>query len=219
MAKGKENVIVFCAHPDDQILGVGGTMARYSDEGKNVYTVIFSYGEASHPWLKKKVTARIRLKECLEADKVVGGKGVVFFGLKEAAFKEDAKRKGIKKKIRSILEQKKPSKIFTHMIDDRDPSGDHRAVYDILLEAMDESKIQVDVYCFDVWNPLNVRKRASPQMYVDITNTFDKKIEALKKFRSQWMAMSVLYWSVYARAYSSGLHVGCRLAERFYKVR
>jgi LmbE family N-acetylglucosaminyl deacetylase len=215
----RDVVVVFCAHPDDQILGAGGTMAHYSKEGKDVYTVIFSYGEASHPWLKGRVTSKIRMNECLEANKIVGGKGVTSFGLREARFKKEVKKKGIKKKIKKILAQKRPSKIFTHVIDDRDPAGDHRIVHDTVLAAVDEAKYKADVYCFDVWNPLNVRKRTNPRMYVDITDTFDFKIKALRCFRSQWVAMTFLFWSVYARAYINGLHVDCKFAERFYKVR
>lgn len=217
--KQRESVIVFCAHPDDQILGAGGIMARYSDEGKDVYTVIFSYGEESHPWLKGKFTAKMRKAECLEADKIVGGSGVTFLGLKERHFKEEARKKKAKDRIMKIIMAKTPSKIFTHVIDDRDPAGDHRVVHDTVLDAVDSLKMKVDVYCFDVWNPLNVRKRENPRMYVDITAFFELKIKALRCFRSQWAAMSLLFWSVYARAYINGMHVNCRLAERFYKAR
>lgn len=47
--------MVFCAHPDDEVLGAGGTIAKYAREGKKVIAVIFSYGESSHPWMKKKI--------------------------------------------------------------------------------------------------------------------------------------------------------------------
>ena len=57
-----ESVFVLCAHSDDQILGVGGTMARYSHEGKEVTIIVFSYGEKSHIWLKKRYIANIRIQ-------------------------------------------------------------------------------------------------------------------------------------------------------------
>ncbi len=218
--KAKESVIVFCAHPDDHVFGVGGTMARYAKEGKRIYTVIFSYGEASHPWLKKKVTADMRVEECKEADKIIGGYGLTFLGFKEGSFKEEIKKRGVKKKIKEILSRCKPEKVFVHSIDDRDPiSGDHRAVHDIVLEVLDEVDYKDELYTFDVWNPINVRKREKPKMYVDISETFKTKLEALKCFRSQWVAMTFLYWSVYARALINGIRSGYRLAERFYKVR
>ena len=48
-------MLVVCAHPDDNILGAGGTIAKYSSEGKKVITVIASYGESGNPWLKENV--------------------------------------------------------------------------------------------------------------------------------------------------------------------
>lgn len=218
--KLKESVVVFCAHPDDQVFGVGGTMAKYAREGKRVYTVIFSYGEASHPWLRRRVTADMRIKECREADKIIGGSGLMFFGLREGHFKEEISSKEIKRKVREIINKYEPKKIFVHSIDDRDPiAGDHRVVHDLVLEVVDDINYKGELYTFDVWNPINVRKREKPRMYVDITDTFKIKIRALKCFRSQWITMTLLYWSVYVRALMNGVRSGYRLAERFYKIK
>ena len=106
----KESVFVICAHSDDQILGPGGTLAKYAKEGKEIFTIIFSYGETSHFWLKKKVSAEIRVKEAQNADKVIGGSGVVFFGLKEGKFFEEVKNKDIKDKVKKLLKEKKSSR-------------------------------------------------------------------------------------------------------------
>jgi LmbE family N-acetylglucosaminyl deacetylase len=51
MAK-KGTVLVIVAHNDDHIIGAGGTLAKYAQEGKKVRTIIMSYGESSHPHLK-----------------------------------------------------------------------------------------------------------------------------------------------------------------------
>ncbi|MFA4887817.1 MAG: PIG-L family deacetylase, partial [Candidatus Nanoarchaeia archaeon] len=40
----KETILVFAAHPDDEIIGVGGTIAKYAQEGKDVIVTIFSDG-------------------------------------------------------------------------------------------------------------------------------------------------------------------------------
>ena len=53
----QDRILILAPHPDDEILGVGGTIAKYSKEGKNNYVVIFSYGEVSH--LKEEI---IKLK-------------------------------------------------------------------------------------------------------------------------------------------------------------
>lgn len=217
MAKQRkvENIVVICAHPDDQVLGVGGTIAKYAEEGKRVYTLIFSYGEGSHPWLKKKVTADMRRQECLEADNVLGGKGVSYLALEESRFKGDVDV--VVGRIVRFLSAKRPSKVFTHSPDDA--HTDHRAVYDVVMSAVGCLTFKTDVYVFEVWNPVNLMKRHAPKMYVDVSSTFGRKIEALRCFRSQVVSIMQLIFGVYAGAFLNGLHSGSKLAEVFYKVK
>ena len=85
----KEIIIFFCAHNDDHIIGAGGTLAKYVKEGKEVYTIIFSYGEGSHPHFKRRVAVEMRVKESARATKILGGKPVVYLGLREGHFRED----------------------------------------------------------------------------------------------------------------------------------
>lgn len=213
----KNSVLVICSHSDDQMFGPGGTIAKYANEGKDVFTIIFSFGETSHIWFKRDVTAKMRVQEAKDADKVVGGKGITFLGLEEGKFIKVAEEKDIYGKLKKIILEKKPSKIFTHSINDL--HSDHRAVYKIVLEVYDRMRYKCDIYSFDVWNPINLIKRDQPKLYVDITETFKKKIEALKCFRSQKVAMLSLLWSVYLKAVINGFHNHCKYAERFYKIR
>lgn len=213
----KEKVMVFCAHSDDQIFGAGGTLAKYAKEGKEIFTVVFSFGEASHLWLRRRVTIEMRVEESQKADKIIGGSGVFFLGLKEGKFAEEIERKDIKKQIKRLISKKKPTKIFTHSIDD--PMPDHRAVHKCITSTLDEMGYKCDVYTFDIWNLFNVRERKNPKMYVDITDTFKTKLKALKCFKSQWHAMLSLLWSIYFWAYIYGQRNNCRFAERFYKAR
>jgi LmbE family N-acetylglucosaminyl deacetylase len=207
--ESKESILVFCAHSDDHIFGVGGTMAKYAKEGADIHTVIVYYGEGSHPWLKRKVTVKMRVKEAQKADKVIGGAGVVFLGLKEHS-------KDMEKKIRSIIRDTSPTKVFTHAADD--PHPEHRIVLKMVLDSIDK-RMACDVYSFDIWNPLDFRKREHPKMYVDITDTFKTKLEALECFPSQWLSKLGLMWRVYASAIINGWKNNCEYAERFYKVR
>ena len=47
MESPKKSVIIFVAHPDDEILGCGGTMAKLSQQGFEVHVVFFADGESS----------------------------------------------------------------------------------------------------------------------------------------------------------------------------
>jgi LmbE family N-acetylglucosaminyl deacetylase len=216
----KRTVMVICAHNDDQIIGAGGTVAKYAKEGKKVVTVIVSYGELSHPHLKPEVITKTRVKESHDSDKILGCSGVVYLGMGESEFmdavKYRAKRTEIKETIKKLIEKNNPTKIFTHSVDD--PHGMHRKVNEIVMEIVKETKIRTDVYSFDVWNPVKIRGRNAPKMVVDITDTFDKKIKALKAHKSQQMTILSLLWNVYMKAVKQGWHNNCKYAEIFYKL-
>ena len=214
-----KSVVVFCAHNDDQILGIGGTLAKYAEEGINIVTIIFSFGELTHPWLKTKVAAEMRIKESKKADKVLGGKVIQYFGLKEGNFLDEKKKPKIKQKIMEIIKKYKPIKIFTHNLDD--PHPDHKAVNHVVTEVLDEMKYEGNVYSFDVWNILNLRfrRRNLPELVVDITNTFKKKIDACKCHKSQKLTMISLLWNIYVKALLNGLNNDCKYAEVFLKIR
>lgn len=213
----KDTVLVFCAHSDDQILGPGATLAKYAEEGKEVYTVIFSYGEVGGFWLKKEVAVETRVKEALAADKVIKGKGVAFLGLKEGHFLEEANAKKIYDRLKRLIQKHNPSLIFTHS--DEDPLPDHRAVCKVVLDTVDRMSYAGSVYTFDVWNPVPLKKTDVPRIYVDIKKHFATKLRALKCFSSQWMSLISLTWSIYFRALKHGIRSGKWLAERFYKLR
>jgi len=215
--KKKETIVVFCAHNDDQIVGVGGTLAKYAEEGKKVYTAIFSYGESSHPHLKDYVTRNMRIKEAARSDKVLGGTGIYYFGLREGSFPKGIEENKVKKSIAQIIKKRNPSKIFTHSSDD--PHPDHRAVNKVMNEILDEINYKGDVYSFDVWNFVKLKERDNPKLVVDISKTFHKKVDSFKEHRSQKASIISLMWSIYLKAIVNGFNNHCRYAEVFYKIR
>ncbi|MBI2549293.1 PIG-L family deacetylase [Candidatus Woesearchaeota archaeon] len=210
-----DTIITFCAHNDDQILGAGGTLAKYARQGYEVYTYIFSYGEQSHPWLKGEITAEMRIKEAHASDKVLGGKDIFFFGLKEGHFREEIQEKGIKEQMEAIIAEKQPKKIFTHSLDD--PHPDHRVVYETVLEIT--QKIDCEVYSFNVWNLFNFKERDLPKLVVDISDTFSLKLDSFARHKSQKMTMISLLWKVYLQAIINGLRHHAKYAEVFYKIK
>jgi len=217
MPKAKESILVICAHSDDQILGPGATIAKYAKEGKDVYTIILSYGTSALPWLKENIAIKTRIKEAKCADKVIGGKGVQFFNLLEGKFIETLKETKADKELVKIFKKLKPSKIFIHSFED--PHPDHRAAYEIVQQLIKQTKLNPDIFLFDVWNPITLRKSHLPKMYVDVTDTFKLKLKALKCFPSQWSSMLSLMWSVYTKALVHGFHIHKHFAERFFKIK
>lgn len=209
--------MVFGAHNDDAIIGAGGTVAKYSDEGKKVVVVVFSYGVSSHPHLKPEVITDIRVKECRRSDKILGIRETFFLGLKEGHFKDEILEKQITARLVHLIRKYKPIKIFTHSMDD--PHPDHRAVHLIITSIIDKIKYKGDVYSYDIWNPVNLKKRTTPKLVVDISETFKKKTEAFKAHKSQQMTILTLMWKVYWQAILNGITNRCKKAEVFYKIK
>jgi len=217
MAK-KETILALCAHNDDQVLGAGGTLAKYAKEGKKVRTIIFSFGEQSHPHLKPHVIIDMRVRESLEADKIMGGAGIAYLGIKEGKFKSEIKKRKIKAKIKNIIQKEKPSKIFTHGHNDHHP--DHIAVHKLVMEILNESKLKADVYSFDIWNLVRWRRRNLPRLVVNITRTMPLKVKAIEAHKSQIKLPGVfgLYWRMRIKDRLNGFINLCKYAEVFDKL-
>ncbi len=216
----RNNIFVVGAHPDDQVFGAGGTIAKYSAQGKRIFSIIMSYGEESHPWLRKKIIIKMRVKEAREADKVVGIYKSFFFGLKEGSFASCAEKRGVKERLKTLIKKFRPYMILTHSLDDWHP--DHVATVKLLLDVYSSLKMKEkpQLYCFDnLWSPISIKKRNYPKLFVDITPFFNIKLKALKCFRSQKSTMISLYWSVYVRAFLNGSKIRKRFAEVFYRIK
>ncbi len=214
----KEAVLFLCAHNDDQIVGAGGTIAKYAKEGKKIVTVVFSFGEKSLPHMKEKHSRKTRVIESKRAGRILGEEEMYYLGLTEGKFKEEIKEKRIDEKITAIIKRIKPTKIFIHARDD--PHPDHHAINEFALDLIEKINYKGDVYSFHVWNLfLNIRKRHLPKLIVDITDTFDAKVEAFNKHKSQWPAKFSLMWNVYVQAILNGFNNNVKYAEVFYKVK
>lgn len=213
----KERILVVVAHSDDQVLGPGGSIRKYVLEGAEVKTVIFSYGELSHPHFKREVIKKIRVEEALRTDKFLGGSGVTFFGLREGKFKEEFMPEELEKIFLSF----KPTKIFTHANDES--HADHVAVHNFVVGLYDtlhaKNGFTADVYSFGIWRFFQTKEREAPRLVVDISKTFTDKLKALNYFKSQKVALFALKWSVYVKAFFAGLRYHVQFAEVFNKVR
>jgi LmbE family N-acetylglucosaminyl deacetylase len=213
----KETVMIFCAHPDDEVIGPGGTIAKYAKEGKNIVTVIFSYGESSHMWMKKKYTITTRVAEANEAGKIIGTNKTVFLGLRDGMLLQDARTRKTENMIEKLIKRYNPTRIFTHSHDDF-IFPDHKAVNDTVTKVLKKIKYEGDVFIFDIWNFITLRRRNRPKMIVDISDTFKTKVKALKCFKSQSFVIAELKPLIYIRAIRNGITVKAKFGEKFYKI-
>lgn len=210
----KETIIACASHGDDLEIGMGGTLAKYSKEGKRIIAVIFSYGEMSSPWLRKDLLIKERVRETKKIGKFIGCSETIFLGLRDRNLGDDIKKYNIKKKLINIIKKYKPSKVFTHS--DSDAHQDHREVSNLVRECLGEINKSISLFFFEVWNVVD---KTHLRLYEDVSETFSKKIEAMKLFKSQRAWVFVLLIPVWVRAKMIGILNGYKYGERFYKIK
>jgi len=137
---------------------------------------------------------------------------ITYFAIKEGNFAKDFNPDILE----SLIREKRPFRIFTHSPDD--PHPDHRAVYNIVSKVIKRMNYKGDVYGFDIWNIFALRTSNYPRLFVDISSSFDKKMEAFSKHKSQRNTMISLGWSIYFKALIAGWQNHCKYAEIFYKI-
>lgn len=214
----KRNILIFCAHPDDEVIGPGGTILHYAKKGINSHVVIFSGGEKSNVWYDEKKLITKREQESNNAGKILQAKKIINLKLTDGKLTKDVENPEVQKKIRDLILKVNPEKIFTHAIDDM-LYPDHRAVHDCVMNAVHElkDKKKYSVYTFNIWT-INFRKRNAPRLVVDISDEFEQKTEALNCFKTQYLALFQLRPVVYIKALLAGWKNGTKYAEEFHKI-
>lgn len=221
--KYDETIVVFCAHPDDEAIGMGGTIAKYAQQGKRIICCIFTDGEASHPWEKRSFITSKRRREVTRAAKVLGTTKLYHFGFADGKLTQEISKPIVRQVILDTLRKYKPAKVFTHDADDM-LYPDHTAVHRTVCSVVDEynkgksEASKTGLYTFNIW-AFAMRRRNTPQLFIDVTDTFAKKLDAIKEFKTQRLALWQLYPVIIVRAITSGLDKKARYGENFYKIR
>ncbi len=210
-----ERILVFCAHPDDEIIGVGGTLAKYAQEKKKVTVVIFSSGENFPFWLKKEHTIKEREKETKKAGQILGVHETIFLGLRDLSLKDDLNKKEVFSKVVAIIKKIKPHQIFTHY--PGDVFFNHDAVGKFILKAIKKANYTKAIYMFKVWNPFYFGKRQNPKLIIDISSMFVKKIKALDVYESQKLVIYMLYPFIFFKAVFEGIKYKTKYVETFLR--
>lgn len=207
-------VLIFCAHSDDEAIGMGGTIAKSVAEKKDVIKIVFSHGEKSIPHLQEEFVKKARVEETDAASAFIGITETFCLGLKDTKLKSEIQRPAVMKSIKNIIAEYTPEKIYVPSA--MDPHPDHQAVNISVLQAVDSLEKHHPVYAFEVWNVVN---ETHPRIYVDVSSYMKKKLTYVRMFKSQWAYMFALYLPTLLRCIVYGRKNNCTYAERFYKLR
>ena len=212
----------FAPHPDDEILGVGGTIAKRAKAGCEIYVCIVTKGcePLYHEDDVKKCQA-----DCRAADKLLGSKETIFLNF-PAVMLETVPRYEFNESIFDTVKQIKPDEVFVPHWGDM--QLDHKLVVDACMVAMRPKYEHVvkKIYAYETlsesgWDVPMASKTFIPNVYEDISDYLENKIEAMKYFRSQLSnfpaARSIE--AIRAQARFRGATVNMKAAEAFSLVR
>ena len=147
-----KTILVVVAHPDDEVLGCGGTIARLTSEGNNVYTLILGEGVTSRDKRRDRTKRENEIgelrKEAENANKIIGAKKVYFQDFPDNRF-DTAPLLDIIKTIEKINEDIKPSIVFTHHYGDL--NIDHQITFKAVMTAIITTKDESvkELYSFE----------------------------------------------------------------------
>ena len=208
-------ILVIVAHPDDEVLGCGGAIASYSNQGHDVTSVIFTYGENANLNESPKKLAKTRSKESIRAGKILGVKKMYFLGLPDNTLSDEIKDKDLSKKILKIIKERKPNIILTHSSDDYHPA--HRNVAKLIKKIVADNKLNSRIYTFAVGIPIRAVQKNKPKLIIDTTHYQSQKKMALKQFKSQHWNFNYFGTLSKIKDYIQGVFHNKKTVEVFYK--
>lgn len=220
-------ILVIAAHPDDEVLGMGGTIAKLTQAGNEVYVLIVTDGSSSQykdfDNLSEIIAnKKIETKNCSD---ILGVKEVLYGYLPDMKL-DTISHIEINKVIEDVIKKICPEIVYTHFWGD--VNMDHQQVYKSTLVAVRPVMGQVvkELYCYSVpssteWTPCKADTMFMPNVFVDIKEEAEQKYAAFAEYTTELRdyphPRSVQYLRETDKA--TGLKVGLYCAEEFVLLR
>ena len=227
MGEQFDKILVVAAHPDDELLGVGGTIKRITQNNGIANALILAEGQTSRKKNRAETTQDVidsLRNNSKEAAKILGYSDIEFCDYPDNRM-DELDRLDIIKCISEYIEKYIPDIIFTHHIGDL--NVDHRRVCEAVLTACRPvgDYCVKRIYSFETpssteWN-YSSENRFRPNVYFDITDTLDYKLKAIMCYKSELRdyphPRSI--GALRALAGYRGSNVGFKYAEAFELLR
>ena len=218
------SILVIAAHPDDDVLGCGGAIARHISHGDKVSILFLADGESSRgslDQLQQRRESAIKAASCIGVAK----EGVLFGDFADNQM-DTVPLLEIVKVIEKVSSKIKPELVYTHHHGDL--NVDHVLTNKAVLTAfrpMPSQSVKT-ILGFEVlsstgWSAPSSDNNFYPQHYIDITPFFGKKLEALTHYENEMRPFphARSYDAIEALAVYRGAMVGLKKAEAFSIIR
>ena len=200
----KMNILAVGAHPDDIEFGCAGTLIKYVDRGHRLFIMVMTEGQLGGQ-------GAFRRQEQMEAKAIIGAEEVFWGGYEDTKLPLD---KVLITRIEEVISDVRPDMIFCHFSDDT--HQDHRHLAQATMSA---TRYIRNVLFYEVPTTQNF----SPQVFVDISDSLERKIKALEAHRSQVMKTNIEDLPITEIARSSanfrGIQGRVKYAEAFWALR
>lgn len=185
-----KSILVVAAHPDDEVLGAGGAMARWSAEGHEVHIVIMAEGATSRDDSRDAGGRSGELQglaACAEnARKAVGAATVTLENFPDNRM-DGTELLDVVKVVERHVEQHRPEIVLTHGA--TDVNVDHRMVHEAVLAATRpqpghcvKTLLFFEIMSSTEWRPPASMPAFQPNYFVDITDHLPAKLAALEAY-------------------------------------
>jgi LmbE family N-acetylglucosaminyl deacetylase len=179
-------VLVVAPHPDDEILGCGGTIARLATEGHEVHVAIVTQGQP--PAFKAEDVAKVRA-EMEEAHRIAGVHRTHVLEFPAAGL-DRLPASELNSALCAIVDQVRPDTMFLPFVGDI--HGDHQIAFlaSMVAARPRHNGAPAAIYCYETLSETNwyappVTPAFVPTVYIDIADTLDTKLRAFGAFSSQ----------------------------------
>ncbi|WP_295123140.1 bacillithiol biosynthesis deacetylase BshB1 [uncultured Chitinophaga sp.] len=184
----KLDILAIAVHPDDVELGCAGTLLAHKAQGLKTGIIDLTRGE-----LGTRGTPKLRVEEALAAAKVLGVDIRENLGLKDGFFRHDTEEQMA---IITAIRKYKPEIVLANAHDDRHP--DHGRAGKLIadccfLAGLRKVETSFDGVPQEAWRPKQVfhfiqDRYHEPDFVIDITPYIEQKVEAIRCFKSQFLA-------------------------------
>jgi len=220
---------VIAAHPDDEVLGCGGTVARMALEGRAVHILLMADGETSRDIVSGQAVDTERLAArnaaALAACKILGCASVELLALPDNRL-DGLELLDVVKHIEAFVQRYQPLTVLTHHAGD--VNIDHRVIHDAVISACRprphhpvKELLFFEVPSSTEWRPPGSAQVFTPNWFVDISSTLATKLEALQAYHTELRDFPHprSLKAVDALAQWRGATVGVEAAEAFFLAR
>ena len=224
-----ESILVVAAHPDDEVLGCAGTIARHADAGDQVQVLIVAEGATSRQQQRDREQVGDELSALAQAahkaGAILGAAGVELLDLPDNRL-DSLDRLDVIKQIEERINRYEPQVVYVHHAGD--VNVDHRRLHEAVVTACRPTPghvvkrlLSFEVASSTEWQPPGSAPAFQPNWFVDISDQWERKREALMAYSSEmrdWPhARSLEALKHLARW--RGAQVGVEAAEAFCLLR